>query len=290
MFILSYDFLSNEVDEKIELLQFNDIFDVFYENPLEITTDEFGYGYLEKDNAPVILKVAYNDDKSNLDDFINLVSTVLEKKMTNIEEINYTYEDFSIPPISLDDNWMLIDPLYSDEFEENKKMFFKPQGAFGTGLHETTHDILNYILKKDFSNKTVLDIGTGSGILSIATALKNAKEVVALDIRDVTEEVVLNANLNNLSNISVKVGDALNEDLIHNTDFDYIYINIGGEETEFFMDFINSHLKPSGTLLVSGLVTWSYEKIKNMILSNGYTTLEEFSTNEWCTSTFQKKA
>ncbi|MGL4875614.1 MAG: 50S ribosomal protein L11 methyltransferase, partial [Clostridium sp.] len=52
MFILSYEFQSNEVDEKVELLQINDIFDVFYENPLEITTDEFGYGYLEKENVP----------------------------------------------------------------------------------------------------------------------------------------------------------------------------------------------------------------------------------------------
>lgn len=288
MFILSYEFSSNNIDEKIELLQINDIFDAFYENPLEITTDEFGYGYLEKENVTIILKVAFNGDSKDLETFKEKVSYILGKTPINMEEINYNYESFKMPPIELKNNWVLCDPSDSSEFENKNVINFISQGAFGTGLHETTSDILNYILSKDFTGKKVLDIGTGSGILSIATAIKNAEEVVSLDIRDVTDEVTLNSSLNNLSNIKIKIGDALSENLIDDIKYDWVYINIGGEETTMFMDFIKNHLSDNGYLLVSGLVTWSYEKIKAFILDNGFKVESELNTNEWCTSIFKR--
>ena len=134
----------------------------------------------------------------------------------------------------------------------------------------------------------VLDIGTGSGILSIATALKGASKVTALDIRDVTEEVNLNASLNDLTNINVIVGDVLNENISINDKFDWIYINIGGEETKMFMDFINSHLKDNGYLLVSGLVEWSFDEVKAIIEKNNFTFIEKHQNNEWSTAIFRK--
>ena len=76
--------------------------------------------------------------------------------------------------------------------------FFTPQGAFGTGLHETTQDILKFIVEEDFEGKSLLDLGTGSGILSIAAGVKGASKIVAVDIRDVEDEVLLNASLNEL--------------------------------------------------------------------------------------------
>ncbi|MGL4875579.1 MAG: 50S ribosomal protein L11 methyltransferase, partial [Clostridium sp.] len=258
-------------------------------NPLEITTDEFGYGYLEKENVPLTLKVSFNDNPSDLDKFTTTVSSILNKEPFNIEEINYEYDDFKMPPVELNNDWVLIHPDYATEYENKKIINFISQGAFGTGLHETTHDILNYILEEDFTNKKILDIGTGSGILSLATAIKNAKEVIALDIRDITDEVTLNRDLNNLDNITPVVGDALSQNLITSTDFDCIYINIGGEETKLFMDFIKAHLKSDGLLLVSGLVTWSYESIKDFVLNEDFIFEKEFITNEWCTCIFKRK-
>ncbi|MCI7441563.1 MAG: 50S ribosomal protein L11 methyltransferase, partial [Clostridium sp.] len=169
-----------------------------------------------------------------------------------------------------------------------KKINFISQGAFGTGLHETTQDLLRIILEKDFTNKKVLDIGTGSGILSLATAIKNASEVVAVDIRDVQDEVELNASLNNISTIKTLIGDAISGEITIEGDFDWIYINIGGEETEMFMPLINEHLKKDGKLLVSGLVEWSFDKVKNMIEKYGFKILEKHQTNEWCTAIFSR--
>lgn len=284
MKILSYKVKYNEVDDIITKLQINDIFNVFYENPLEITTDEFGYGYIEKDNEPIILKVAYDEELNKFDEFLKRINLILDKEPSSIEEVNYEYEEFSIPPIVINDNWVLASP--EEEVQGKNKINFISQGAFGTGLHETTQDLLSVILEKDFSNKRVLDIGTGSGILSLATAIKGASEVVALDIRDVYDEVMLNASLNNINTIKVLVGDAISNEVKIDGLFDWIYINIGGAETEMFMPIINKHLKLSGKLLVSGLVEWSFDSVKSIVEANGFVMNEKLQSQEWCTAIF----
>lgn len=285
MFILTYEMPLKEVDSKIELLQINDIFNTFYESPLEITTDENGYGYIEKEDDIVNLKIAFDGEENEFPNFTKKVTEIMNEKPLNIYEENYTYDNFSIPAIEINEEWVLASP--EEEIEEGKKKInFISQGAFGTGLHETTQDLLRVILEKDFTDKRILDIGTGSGILSLATAIKNASEVVAVDIRDVQDEVELNASLNNISTIKTLIGDALSGEITIEGDFDWIYINIGGEETEMFMPLINEHLKKDGKLFVSGLVEWSFDKVKNMIENYGFKILEKHQTNEWCTAIF----
>lgn len=287
MFILTYNIDFKELDEKIELLQINDIYNVYYESPLEITTEEYGYGYLEKEVNTIDIKIAYDEDKSNLNLFIDKVNSLLNKTYTGLEEVNTDYEKYDFPTVHINDTWVLASPDTIIDDKYTNKISFVSQGAFGTGLHETTKDLLNVILTKlELNNKSVLDIGTGSGILSIASAIIGASNVTALDIRDVKDEVELNASLNGLYNINVVVGNALNNEVTINEKFDWIYINIGGEETEMFMPFIKEHLANNGKLLVSGLVEWSFDKVKTLIENNGFTLNEKYQTNEWITAIF----
>lgn len=285
MFIVSYKLPYALLDSTIESLAINDIYNVFYENPLEITTDDYGYGYLEKEDEDIILKIAFEGSKELLDDFLNILKEILNMDYINVEENTNDYTTFESPTIHLDDTWVIASP--EENFDNKKKITFISQGAFGTGLHETTQDILRLILNKlDTKNKSVLDIGTGSGILSIAASISGASSVTAVDIRDVKDEVELNASLNNLTNITTIVGNILeNDSLVENT-YDWIFINIGGEETKLFMDFIKSHLNPNGNLLVSGLVEWSFEEVKANIEKYGFKLLEKHQTNEWVTALF----
>ena len=285
MYILTYKINSNELDEKIELLQINDIFNTFYESPLEITTDDFGYGYLEKENEIIDFKVAFEGDLNDFENFKTQVSTLLDSEIVNVEEVNYDYSTYNFPAVHIDDEWVLAD--VDEDFPNKNKICFIPQGAFGTGLHETTQDILKLILNKlDLKDKSILDIGTGSGILAIASSIVGASFVDALDIRDVKDEVELNASLNGLYNIEVLVGDALAGEVKVKDKYDWIYINIGGEETALFMDFIKSHLSPNGKILVSGLVEWSYDSVQKNIVKYGFTLVEKRQSAEWVTAVF----
>lgn len=286
MFIISYKLPYEKLDSTIELLAINDIYNVFYENPLEITTDNYGYGYLEKQDEEIILKVAFEGEKEELEEFKNTLKEILKMDYINVEENNYEYNTYDFPAIHLDDKYVIASP--EEEFEGKTKINFISQGAFGTGLHETTQDILRLILNKlDIKGKSVLDIGTGSGILSIASAMSEASEVVAVDIRDVEDEVMLNASLNNLSNIEVVVGNILDDEALVKKNFDWIFINIGGEETKMFMKYIKEHLNNNGNILVSGLVEWSFDEVKQDVESYGFNLISKHQTNEWVTAVFK---
>lgn len=288
MFIISYKIPYKDLDSIIELLQINDIFNVFYESPLEITTDNYGYGYLEKNDEDIILKVAFEESSESVNDFVSFLKSILNKDHISIEENYYDYLDFNFPAVHIDDNWVLASP--DEDFPNKNKINFISQGAFGTGLHETTQDILRIILNDlDLNEKTLLDIGTGSGILSIAASMVGASNVTAVDIRDVKDEVELNASLNNLTNINTIVANILEDDSLISDKFDWIFINIGGEETKMFMDFISKHLKPQGKVLISGLVDWSFSEVKSAVESYSFKLVSKYQTNEWVTATFDFK-
>ena len=124
------------------------------------------------------------------------------------------------------------------------------------------------------------------GILSIASSISGAKSVVAVDIRDVEDEVMLNASLNNLTNIEAVVGNILEDKTLIKENFDWIFINIGGEETKMFMEYIKNHLNENGNLLVSGLVEWSFDEVKENVESYGFKLQSKHQTNEWVTAVF----
>lgn len=284
MFIISYKLPYEKLDSTIEKLAINDVYNVFYENPLEITTDDYGYGYIEREDEEIVLKVAF-EEEDGLEEFKEKLKNILEMDYISVEENNYDYTIYDFPAIHLDDKYVIASP--DEEFEGKTKINFISQGAFGTGLHETTQDILKLILNDlNLKNKTVLDIGTGSGILSIAASISGAKSVVAVDIRDVEDEVMLNASLNNLTNIEAVVGNILEDKTLIKENFDWIFINIGGEETKMFMEYIKKHLNENGNLLVSGLVEWSFDEVKENVESYGFKLQSKHQTNEWVTAVF----
>ena len=88
----------------------------------------------------------------------------------NIEENNYDYTTYDFPAIHLDEKYVIASP--EEEFEGKTKINFISQGAFGTGLHETTQDILKLILNElDFSHPTARLTGAGAGAQGAAVWL-----------------------------------------------------------------------------------------------------------------------
>lgn len=284
MFEISFPVKHSEIDSVLNKLISIGLDSTYYDAPYEVTVDSNGYGFFEKENEVADLKVyPIENDKESCLRHIEEIKKVLNIqdniKLSEIKEDNWQQP---FEPVDLKNGWVIAEP--DDEISYEKgKINFESQGSFGTGLHETTQDLLRYILEEDFTGLNVLDLGTGSGILSIAAALRNAKHIIALDIRDVTSEVLYNASLNNIQNIDVLVNDVTSKNLAVDEKFDVVFINIGGEETLSSMELINNVIKDNGILFVSGLVEWSSNEIYNELNNQGYNLVKKTKTNEWVT-------
>ncbi|WP_163193030.1 50S ribosomal protein L11 methyltransferase [Clostridium thermarum] len=288
MFEISFPVKYSEIETVLERLYEIELYSTYYDAPFQVTIDDNGYGFYEKPNEVVSLKVypecesaeECKDHLQKIKEKLNLGQDII------MQELKDTGWQQPFEPVNLNNGWLIAEPEI--EAEGLRKINFVSQGSFGTGLHETTQDMLRCILDSDFTGQSVLDLGTGSGILAIAAALKNADNVVALDIRDVSEEVLYNAALNNLNNIEVVVADVTSKDMGISGEFDAVFINIGGEETLSSMKLINNVLKPGGILFVSGLVEWSSHKFLQQIGSMGYQIVESTKTNEWVTTVLNR--
>ena len=289
MFEISFPVKHGEIDNVLNKLISIGLESTYYDAPYEVTVDSNGYGFFEKENEFGDLKV-YPDAETieECNKYAEQIKKVLELKDNLI--INELKEDnWQMPfePVDLKNGWVIAEPGTDIDYEKGK-ISFESQGSFGTGLHETTQDLLRYILEEDFTGLKVLDLGTGSGILSIAAALKNAEHITALDIRDVTREVLYNAELNDIHNIDVVINDVTCEESKINDKFDIVFINIGGDETIASMELINDVIKDDGILYVSGLVEWSSYDIYKQLNSQGYNLVKKTKTNEWVTMILKK--
>ena len=290
MFEISFPVKHSEIDSVLNKLIAIGLDSTYYDAPYEVTVDSNGYGFYEKENDFTELKVYPSEDNKEqclnyIEEIKDSVNVEGEIKLTEIRE-----DDWQQPfePVDLNNGWIIAEPEAEVSFEKGK-INFESQGSFGTGLHETTQDFLRYILDEDFSGLKVLDLGTGSGILSIAAALKNAEHVTALDIRDVTEEVMYNAALNNITNIDIVINDVTSQESNVKENYDVVFINIGGDETLSCMDLINDVIKDDGKLFVSGLVEWSSDEIYKELNKMGYNLIKKTKTNECVTMVLQKE-
>lgn len=289
MIEISFPVKHSEIDDIINKLISIGLDSTYYDAPYEVTVDSNGYGFFEKEDEIVELKVypkeqTIEECEIHLNNIKKLLGIKDEIKITKLNTENW---QMPFEPVDLNNGYVIAEPDADVSYEKGK-INFESQGSFGTGLHETTQDLLRYILNEDFTNLKVLDLGTGSGILSIAAAIKNAEHVTALDIRDVTEEVSHNFKLNNLNNIEILIKDVTKEKIDFNNIYDVIFINIGGDETISSMELINNAIKQNGTLYVSGLVEWSSDDIYDKIKEYGYSLIKKTQTNEWVTMVLKK--
>ncbi|RBW69081.1 50S ribosomal protein L11 methyltransferase [Bacillus taeanensis] len=280
------------VDEYVEKLNAVDIFNVYYETPIEVEADRNGYTFFEKNVEQIPLKIYAEpfEVESLPDAYFELITKALNVSKSEITYKELHEETWQLPfeDIDLENGWVICSPETKEFYKGKKTFIFEPQGAFGTGLHETTQDCLRILLDRDFTNQTVLDLGTGSGILSIAAALRHAKKVEAVDIEPVEREIGYNAELNAVSTINVIQADLLHGNYKSNTSYHLVIINIGGDET---IDIVTKHHllhKGSAAFLISGLVEWNEEGVRKLFEENGYQIAHRMQSNEWVTILFQK--
>ncbi len=137
---------------------------------------------------------------------------------------NEVWEKNYFNPLVINDECVIRAPFHTDFPKAKYEIIIEPNMAFGTGNHETTTMMVETILENEMKNKTVLDMGCGTGILGILASMKGAKKITAIDIDEWSfNGANENAALNNIKNMAVKQGDA---GLLGNEKFDIIFANI----------------------------------------------------------------
>lgn len=281
-----------EIDSIVEILYREDIVNFYYEAPIETVVFQNGYTYEENQEAIVELHIYGEvDETKDVQEFhYQLIENHLKIPR---EQICYEFIDENkwtadFQDIDLGNDWIIAYPDFQNEYHGKHILKFDPQAAFGTGLHGTTQDCLRIILEQNYSDKTVLDLGTGSGILTIGAALKNAKEVTAIDIEPVEREIIFNATLNKvISSINIIEEDILSGDFIIEGKFDWIFINIGADEA---LGIIKKHqlFDKSKNFIISGVVDWHEKEITQSFASQGFMIKNRLQTDEWVTFYFEK--
>ena len=177
------------------------------------------------------------------------------------------------------DNICKIRAPFHEKGDEKYDIVIEPKMSFGTGHHETTHMMLQHILELDLKGKSVLDMGCGTGVLAILSAMRGASPVDAIDIDN---WCYLNAKENIARNgfefIAVYEGDAT---LLEKIKYDLIIANINRNILLNDIPTYVNCLQENGILLLSGFYNEDLPVITSACQKEGMEIEKKFEKNNW---------
>ncbi len=157
-----------------------------------------------------------------------------------------------------------------------------PGMAFGTGTHETTRLVIRLMQDEELSKMRVLDVGTGSGILSICASKLGAKKINAYDIDPVAVKVALdNVRCEGCDNIEVGVSDLLCGVDISEGKYDLCVANIVADIILRMLPDLDAYLNPGAPVILSGIIAPREDEVLAAAAELGYRTKKRITENDW---------
>ena len=214
----------------------------------------------------------YSSD--DISDILNELGIPFESKDTEETGWQEKWKEYIQEDYLTDDIYFIFEK--DKTFEDNRRtLYINPSLAFGTGAHPTTK-IAARLLSKVCSGKSILDVGTGSGILAIAASMNGAKRIDAFDIDPMSLDNCLeNIKNNNCSNIDAWTGDIAD---IKDKSYDIVCANIISSVLLAIKDNVNR--LTTEYVIYSGILESEFDNIKDE-LCKGYQIDERITINEW---------
>ncbi len=200
---------------------------------------------------------------------------------------NEEWEKNYFQPILIGNQCLIKSSFHKTDLKARYEIIIDPKMSFGTGHHETTSMMAEYLLELDLKDKTVLDMGTGTGILGILASMIGCKKVVGIDNDSwCYENAQENIENNKITNFEMILGDAgmLKP---HLGEFDLVIANINRHILMADIKYFVRSMKPGAILLLSGFFLDDLPEIEEECKKYNLTFMEKKMKKNWVCAKFQ---
>ncbi len=247
--------------------------------------------------------LVYFDETEDIEDKMSLIDTFLrdteldskkdiliERRMIDEEDWENEWKKY-FHSFRVSENFVIVPSWEMDdyEFDKNDKLIkLDPGMAFGTGDHPTTSMCLKFIERVVEPKHKIIDVGTGSGILTIGAHLMGARNLKATDIDELSLKVAReNFELNECdADVTVETGDLLTSE---EEQYDIVIANILAHIIDKMIDDAFETLKFGGIFIASGIITKRRDDIIKHMEQAGFEIVEVLEDSGWV-SIMAKKA
>lgn len=258
----------------------------------EILIAELGYAgfesFVETETGVTayVQKEIWSDSLLKDIDILKSEEFEISYTFSEIEQVNWNEEwEKNFDPILVDGKCLVRAPFHqkgNTDFE----IVIEPKMSFGTGHHETTYMMLQYILENNFENKTVLDMGCGTAVLAILAEMKGARAVDAIDYDQwCVENSEENIQRNHCKTIKVSLGDA---SVLPKAKYDVVIANINRNILLADMEAYTAAMLPEATLYISGFYKEDLEALKSHCSKLGLAFVDNKERNNWVAAKFER--
>ncbi|HDZ06644.1 hypothetical protein LCGC14_0190400 [marine sediment metagenome] len=243
---------------------------------------EAGFESFVEEEDDVLAYIQKTDWSESILEAVQILNSPRYKFTYDYKEIeqenwNATWEQ-NFQPIIVDDICMIRAPFH-DKINVEYDIVIEPKMSFGTGHHETTHMMLQHILQLDVKGKTVLDMGSGTGVLAILAGMRGATKIDAIDIDNWCYlNAKENVERNNMDFISVYEGEAA---LLEGKKYDLIIANINRNILLADIPKYVQSLNLGGVLLLSGFYTEDLDMITQKCVDSELKFEKNLERNNW---------
>jgi ribosomal protein L11 methyltransferase len=280
--------------EEIIIWKLNDlgIFSFAFEILLNNKNNKKVIIWLPTLNWPESLRIKLERNIKEVLDKNNYQTNCFEWNVIEQEDWVSSWKKYWVPEL-VGDN-LLVLPCWLElpkEHKNRKVIRIDPGAAFGTGSHPTTSLCLERLEKISLSSNKILDIGSGSGILSVAAKSFGASEVYAIDndyLAINSTESNFRLNFDNLDNLKTYLGPF--DELVSKyslKNFDFILCNILAEVIKGIIPEISNCLKKNGEVILSGILNSQKDEIIDLLNASNFQINDVSSKKDWVCITAQ---
>ena len=269
-----------------------------YVEPISYLFDRYGYGLTMEDDGPELIKLRTYLPSDARQRFSHIEVGV------NLASLIQPLGELTVTPLDEDADWqnawkahftllkigerLVIKPSWIEYEAKDGELLIEldPGLAFGTGYHPTTYTCLEAMEQLVQPGMNVLDLGCGSGILTIAAIKLGAGQVTALDI----DPQAVQASRQNFRRTRIREQVSLDQgSLPHKLApagaFDLALANISARGIRERAPDILPALRPGGVLVASGIIEEQHAETEEALLQTGFTDIEVWPKEDWVTLT-----